>query len=419
MRSRNDLGQFLNRRGLLGSGVEVGAARGDFSRVILDSWQGQRIYLVDCWTPQDKFDYQDIHNVDQPRHEQNFSHLQSHLKPHEGRYEIVRAFSRDAALRFADASLDFVYIDANHKYPFIAEDLRLWWPKVKPGGMLAGMGYIDAVVADCLFGVKTAVDEFAREHHLAACLTYDKLASWFFFKPGSPVPPAPQVPPVPPPAESQSAPFDAAPATPPRKLGILTAYDQPLAPLAQWAVPNKQRYCDLRGYNHLALTSGFDAFRPPAWSKVKFLREHLPRFDWLFWSDIDSLITNYTIRLEDLIDDHYDLVITMEDPGVGVYNLSTRQLLFRNTDWSLRFLDEIYAQTQFIDSRLWEQRALIHLWEKSDLSEHIKVVAQKSFNSYPNNWQKGDFVLHFPDAPMERRKYMMRLYQQFVVEPSE
>jgi hypothetical protein len=134
MRSRNDLGRFLNRRGLLGSGVEVGAARGDFSRVILDSWQGKKLYLVDCWTPQDKFDYQDIHNVDQARHEQNLLHLQSQLKPHERRYEIVRAFSRDAAARFADASLDFVYLDANHKYPFIAEDLRLWWPKVKPGG---------------------------------------------------------------------------------------------------------------------------------------------------------------------------------------------------------------------------------------------------------------------------------------------
>jgi hypothetical protein len=60
MRSRNDIGKFLNRRGLLGSGVEVGVARGDFSRVILDHWQGQRLYLVDCWTPQDRFDYQDI-----------------------------------------------------------------------------------------------------------------------------------------------------------------------------------------------------------------------------------------------------------------------------------------------------------------------------------------------------------------------
>jgi hypothetical protein len=82
MRSRNDIGQFLNRRGLLGSGVEVLAR--------------QEADLVDCWSPQDKFDYQDIHNVDQARHEQNLLHLQSHLKPHEGRYEIVRAFSRDA-----------------------------------------------------------------------------------------------------------------------------------------------------------------------------------------------------------------------------------------------------------------------------------------------------------------------------------
>jgi hypothetical protein len=78
-------------------------------------------------------------------------------------------------------------------------------------------------------------------------------------------------------------------------------------------LPNKQRYCDLHGYTHLPLTSGFDASRPPAWSKIKFLREHLPRFDWLFWSDIDSLITNYSIRLQDLADDNYDLIITMED----------------------------------------------------------------------------------------------------------
>ena len=34
----------------------------------------------------------------------------------------------------------------------------------------------------------------------------------------------------------------------------------------------------------------------------------------IIWSDIDSLITNYDIRMQDLIDDHYDLVITMEDP---------------------------------------------------------------------------------------------------------
>ena len=157
MRSRNDIGKFLNRRGLLGSGVEVGVSRGDFSRVILDHWQGQRLYLVDCWTPQDRFDYQDIHNVDQAKHEQNLAHLRAQLKPYEGRFEIIRAFSREAAASFADASLAFVYIDANHKYPFIAEDLRLWWPKLRPGGLLAGMGYIDAVVADCLFGVKAAV----------------------------------------------------------------------------------------------------------------------------------------------------------------------------------------------------------------------------------------------------------------------
>lgn len=34
--------------------------------------------------------------------------------------------------------------DARHDYCGVAEDLELWWPKVKPGGIFAGHDYIDA-----------------------------------------------------------------------------------------------------------------------------------------------------------------------------------------------------------------------------------------------------------------------------------
>jgi predicted O-methyltransferase YrrM len=39
---------------------------------------------------------------------------------------------------FADGSLDMVYIDACHRYDDVLSDLERWWPKVKPGGILAG-----------------------------------------------------------------------------------------------------------------------------------------------------------------------------------------------------------------------------------------------------------------------------------------
>ena len=43
-----------------------------------------------------------------------------------------------ASRRFADRSLDFVYLDGSHTYEAVKEDIAMWQPKVKPGGMLAG-----------------------------------------------------------------------------------------------------------------------------------------------------------------------------------------------------------------------------------------------------------------------------------------
>lgn len=49
--------------------------------------------------------------------------------------------SAEACRRFADGSLDFVYLDGSHTYDAVAEDIRCWRPKVKRGGMLAGDDY--------------------------------------------------------------------------------------------------------------------------------------------------------------------------------------------------------------------------------------------------------------------------------------
>lgn len=58
-----------------------------------------------------------------------------------------REASPGAAARFADTSLDFVMIDADHEEAAVAADIRGWLPKVKPGGLLAGDDYGYAGVA--------------------------------------------------------------------------------------------------------------------------------------------------------------------------------------------------------------------------------------------------------------------------------
>lgn len=62
--------------------------------------------------------------------------------------------SAKAADNYANESVDFVFIDADHTAAAVARDLRAWWPKVRPGGVLAGHDLDED-------GVKEATAEFA------------------------------------------------------------------------------------------------------------------------------------------------------------------------------------------------------------------------------------------------------------------
>ncbi len=46
--------------------------------------------------------------------------------------------SSEAAKRFKDQSLDFVFIDGDHDYAAARQDILVWREKVKSGGVLAG-----------------------------------------------------------------------------------------------------------------------------------------------------------------------------------------------------------------------------------------------------------------------------------------
>lgn len=182
--SREDLGTALNGMGLIGSGVEVGVWRGDFARVILDRWQGAKLYLVDAWRHLD--DYRDVSNSSDAEHEYNYQATLRAIGPYQSRVEVVRDLSAAAAPQFRDGSLDFVYIDANHKYEHVCQDLALWYPKVKPGGLFAGHDYLDGARPEGDFGVKRAVDSFASELGVPVRHTMEgDWRSWYYRKPTS------------------------------------------------------------------------------------------------------------------------------------------------------------------------------------------------------------------------------------------
>lgn len=70
---------------------------------------------------------------------------------------LIQAASPAAAGMYADGSLDFVWIDGAHDRASVEADCRAWWPKIRPGGTMAGhdfdwpevrQGVMDAQIED-------------------------------------------------------------------------------------------------------------------------------------------------------------------------------------------------------------------------------------------------------------------------------
>ena len=54
---------------------------------------------------------------------------------------VLRLRSIEASKLFPDNYFNLVYIDADHTYPSVTEDITAWLPKVKVGGAITGHDY--------------------------------------------------------------------------------------------------------------------------------------------------------------------------------------------------------------------------------------------------------------------------------------
>ena len=68
--------------------------------------------------------------------------------------ELINKSSFEASKLFENCYFDLVFIDANHSYENINQDIKVWIPKIKNNGIISGHDY------DTFWtGVKKAVDE--------------------------------------------------------------------------------------------------------------------------------------------------------------------------------------------------------------------------------------------------------------------
>lgn len=163
--SRNDLPHLCQALGFT-TGAEVGVWKGEYSRKFCEAMPGVRWTCVDPWAPYAA--YRDNKNQ-QTLIDKAYHQAQSNLTGYG--VSVLRMSSEAAAPLVPDQSLDVVYLDGNHEDAYIRQDLDLWLPKVRPGGIIAGHDY-RVHPSKPFIQVKDAVDMYTAGRGIAP---------WFIF----------------------------------------------------------------------------------------------------------------------------------------------------------------------------------------------------------------------------------------------
>lgn len=165
------------------TGAEIGTARGSYAITLSINIPRLKLYCVDAWSTYTGLnDYTDQNQLDE-----YLAHAMKRLEPYKG-IEIVYSLSMDAVKKFADGSLDFVYIDANHEFPYVAEDLFYWSKKVRSGGIVSGHDYLKVKRKDGMVQVKEVVHAYTEAFNIKPWFIVDKCTlknagSFFWVKP--------------------------------------------------------------------------------------------------------------------------------------------------------------------------------------------------------------------------------------------
>lgn len=159
-----------------GDGAEIGVAEGLFSCDMLN-WpvKFRTFYMVDRWR-------QDIHtkgdsSMPQEWHSRNYDRAAAVADSHKGA-KLLRGDSVEMAKLVPDRSLALVYIDGDHSFIGVTNDIHAWFPKLIDGGVMAFHDYENEA-----YGVRRAVQLFAEQqglkvHHIPEDKSEDA-GAWF------------------------------------------------------------------------------------------------------------------------------------------------------------------------------------------------------------------------------------------------
>jgi len=157
-------------------GVEIGTYRGQFAETMCKLIPELDLTCVDAWTVYKGYKDYGVNDLE------TVAYAEAKTRSEKHGFKLMKAWSLDAVKNFEDESLDFVFIDGNHDFRHVTEDVDEWSKKVKKGGIVAGHDFFRNHHKG--FGVREAIPAWCQANDIKPLFVVkaDHCPSWFFVK---------------------------------------------------------------------------------------------------------------------------------------------------------------------------------------------------------------------------------------------
>lgn len=115
-------------------GAEIGVLAGEYSEILCKNNAGLELFGVDPYKAYSQ--HRSQKQLDRFKEE-----ARTRLEIYKN-YNFIEKSSMEAVKGFENEELDFVYIDGDHDFLHVTEDITFWSEKVRPGGIVSGHDYI-------------------------------------------------------------------------------------------------------------------------------------------------------------------------------------------------------------------------------------------------------------------------------------
>ncbi|KAH8891162.1 hypothetical protein GQ53DRAFT_841589 [Thozetella sp. PMI_491] len=205
------------------------------------------------------------------------------------------------------------------------------------------------------------------------------------------------------------------------------------------SLQNKAQYANRHGYEFIVEFES-NSTRGVMWTKFDLLERviNTGKYDWVWWIDFDTLITNMSLPITDVISralasddrpDQVDLLATYD-----CNELNAGSFLTRASSYSIAMFNairKVYDERDPFGDYMAEQDAMrMFLQGGSPLAERAARIPQWEINAYPEEircydeyerkWSPGMLAIHFAGAWFHVQRddpigYLMTKYGNLIV----